>query len=144
MKIINKNMFQILVLFVFIMLNTQLIFANDNIFNDYNMQPEVWHPAKPQFNKVDTKGDLNLQIPIMTVPGRNSMDFPIVFNYHSGITVFQSASWVGLGWSWDPGSVTRDVKGAVIAQSQVMGVDFPNSTDEYANDIYYSMITLQI
>jgi len=109
-----------------------------DIFNDYQMQPEVHHIIKPQYGEVDARGDLNLSIPVMTVPGRNGLDFPIVFSYHSGITVFQHASWIGLGWSWDPGSITRDVKGSVVADGNVMGVDFPETNpDEYVHDIYY-------
>ena len=31
---------------------------NDNIFNEYQMQPEVWHMVQPEFGQVDAKGDL--------------------------------------------------------------------------------------
>jgi len=119
----------------FLLLNVYLI-AND-VFNDYQMQPEVHHMVKPHYGEVDAKGDLNLNIPLMTVPGRNGLDFPIAFNYHSGVTVKQNSTWIGLGWSWDPGSITRDVKGSLIYNNDVMGVDFPGSTDNYAHDIYY-------
>ena len=82
---------------------------NAGILGSYGVQPEVWRPAKPYEPGVDAGGDLNLSIPIMTVPGRNGLDFPINFNYRSGILVDQPSGWLGLGWSFDPGSITRDV-----------------------------------
>jgi YD repeat-containing protein len=128
-----------IILFIFMAI-IQLF--SQEIFNEYQMQPEVFHFVHPEYGEVDAKGDLNLQIPVMTVPGRGGMDFPIVFQYHSGIGVDQHASWIGLGWEWDPGSFTRDVKGSVIRDDNVMGVDFPYvqecyPQDEYAHDIYY-------
>jgi YD repeat-containing protein len=116
------------------------VFAQD-VLNDYQMQPEVWHMMRPGYGEVDAQGDLNLQIPAMTVPGRN-IDIPITFSYHSGIKFHQHASWLGLGWQWDPGSITRDVKGSVIFNvgdeiDESMGVDFPGANEAYARDIYY-------
>ncbi|MFA5832139.1 MAG: RHS repeat-associated core domain-containing protein [Bacteroidota bacterium] len=56
-------------------------------------------------------GDLSLTIPIMTIPGRNGHDFPLILNYNSNVTQRQKASWVGLGWSLDFGHVDRQVYG---------------------------------
>ena len=74
------------------------------------VHPDLWSiPGLPS-SEVGSTGDLNLQIPILTVPGRG-IDFPITFNYSSDIKVDQQASWIGLGWSFDPGSITREVDG---------------------------------
>ena len=52
-------------------------------------------------------GDMTLDIPLMTVPGRNGLNFPLVLHYRAGITVDQDASWVGLGFGLDTGNVQR-------------------------------------
>ncbi len=118
--------------------------ADDEVWNVFQIQPEVTHQYQPEYGQVDAKGNLNLEIPIMTVPGRGGLDYQIVFQYHSGITVDQHATWLGLGWSFDPGSITRDVKGSVIIGNEPMGVDFPykvpfdhSNFEPYAHDEYY-------
>ncbi|MGD1848418.1 MAG: hypothetical protein ACFB10_23755 [Salibacteraceae bacterium] len=55
-------------------------------------------------------GDLNYNIPLLTVPGPNG-GYPINLGYASGIGVEQEASWVGLGWNINPGAVTRSMRG---------------------------------
>ncbi len=56
-------------------------------------------------------GDMALSIPLMTVPGRGGMGFPIVLNYASGIKLEQRAGPVGLGWGLNIPAVTRSVVG---------------------------------
>jgi hypothetical protein len=51
-------------------------------------------------------GDFVYNIPLLDVDG-----YPINISYHSGITVEQEASWVGLGWNINPGVVNRAVRG---------------------------------
>lgn len=80
------------------------------VFNEHRVQPEVWHFNRPADPGVDAYGDLSLSVPVMTVPGRG-IDFPIAFSYRSGITVDQRPSWIGLGWNFDPGSITRSPEG---------------------------------
>jgi hypothetical protein len=81
--------------------------------NDRILAPEVTHFTRPVEPGVDAHGDLSLSIPLMTVPGRNGLDFPMVAQYRSGIVVAQSASWIGLGWELDIGSITRHPLGGV-------------------------------
>ncbi|MEW6609873.1 MAG: hypothetical protein AB1414_20915, partial [bacterium] len=56
-------------------------------------------------------GDMNLPIPLFTVPGRGGLNHPIDLSYQAGIKVDQEASWVGLGWNLTPGAITRNVIG---------------------------------
>jgi hypothetical protein len=56
-------------------------------------------------------GDFNYSIPVMTVPGPNGENVPITFSYSSGIRVEQQASWIGLGWGYNPGEISHNVKG---------------------------------
>src|SRR5437868_7118186 len=51
-------------------------------------------------------GDFVYNIPLLDVEG-----YPINISYHSGITMDQEASWVGLGWNINPGVVNRGVRG---------------------------------
>lgn len=81
--------------------------AQSVIHNERILAPEVSHFVRPNDPGVDAHGDLSLSIPLMTVPGRDGLNFDIVAYYRSGIQVKQSASWIGLGWSLDVGSITR-------------------------------------
>lgn len=58
-------------------------------------------------NMVDLfTGDFSYSIPLLDVGG-----YPVAIGYNSGITMDQEASWVGLGWNINPGSVTRNMRG---------------------------------
>lgn len=51
-------------------------------------------------------GDFSYSIPLMDVGG-----YPVTLAYNSGISMDQDASWVGLGWNINPGSITRNLRG---------------------------------
>ncbi len=51
-------------------------------------------------------GDFSYNIPLMDVGG-----YPVNLNYDSQVGVNDEASWVGLGWSLNAGSVNRSVRG---------------------------------
>jgi hypothetical protein len=51
-------------------------------------------------------GDFSYNIPLLDVGG-----YPVNIAYHSGITMDEEASWVGLGWNINPGSITRNMRG---------------------------------
>jgi len=73
-------------------------------------------PSQPEvqsFEPVSTNqmvdlftGDFNYNIPLVEVDG-----YPINIAYHSGITMDQEASWVGLGWNLNPGVINRNMRG---------------------------------
>ncbi len=137
------NRFAIRSFLLILYFSFQLYPQNDfKRFNEYNMQPEVWHFAGVPEGQVDSKGDLNLSLPVLSVPGLNGLDFPINFSYKAGIAYHQQASWLGLGWNFDPGSITRDVQGNMKIGSTVYDVDFPNEagTDDFLPDRYYVTI----
>ena len=50
-------------------------------------------------------GDFNYNIPLLDVGG-----YPINLSYQSGISMDQEASWVGLGWSLNPGVIQRSMR----------------------------------
>ena len=51
-------------------------------------------------------GDFNYNIPLMDVGG-----YPINIFYDANISMEQEASWVGLGWNINPGTVNRNMRG---------------------------------
>jgi len=73
-------------------------------------------PSQPEMQKfspagvsdmVDLfSGDFKYDIPLMDVGG-----YPVNLSYHSGAGIEDEASWVGFGWSLNPGSMNRDVRG---------------------------------
>ena len=105
------------------------------LVNDYATQPDVWRPERIDDAKVDARGDLNLKIPVLTVPGRNGLDFDVTFTYTSGIKAKQLSSWIGTGWLFDPGSISRDVR-SLILNGEAHNVDF-SDVPEVQPDIYY-------
>ena len=51
-------------------------------------------------------GAFSYNIPLMDVGG-----YPINISYSGGATMEEEASWVGLGWNINPGSITRNMRG---------------------------------
>lgn len=78
-------------------------------------------PSSPEFssfepvatnNMVDPfSGDFTYNLPVLMVPGTNGGGYPISLSYHSGTTGEQEASWVGHGWSLNPGAINRGKQG---------------------------------
>ncbi len=72
-------------------------------------------PEATSFEPVDTTdmvnlitGDLTYNIPLLEVPGPSG-GYPLSLSYHAGIMPNEEASWVGLGWTLNPGAITRTV-----------------------------------
>ncbi|MCF6247507.1 MAG: hypothetical protein L3J69_09125 [Desulfobacula sp.] len=55
-------------------------------------------------------GDLTYILPLLNVPSPEG-GYPISLAYHAGIAMDQEASWVGLGWTLNPGAINRGVNG---------------------------------
>lgn len=71
-------------------------------------QPEMQSFASVNSgNMVDLfTGNFSYTIPLLDVGG-----YPIAIGYNSGISMDQEASWVGLGWNINPGTITRNMRG---------------------------------
>jgi hypothetical protein len=71
-------------------------------------QPEVesFEPVSTSQMVDPFSGDFNYNIPLMDIDG-----YPLNISYHSGITMDQEASWVGLGWNISPGMINRGMRG---------------------------------
>ncbi len=55
-------------------------------------------------------GDFNYNIPLFNLPGPNG-GYPVNIAYHAGATADDEASWVGLGWNINVGSLVRNMRG---------------------------------
>lgn len=78
-------------------------------------------PTQPEFssfepvattNLVDEfTGDFTYNIPILNIPGANGGGYALSLSYHSGAMPEEEASWVGYGWTLNPGSIVRNKRG---------------------------------
>lgn len=55
-------------------------------------------------------GDFNYNIPLFNLPGPNG-GYPVNIAYHAGASMDDEASWVGLGWNLNVGSLVRNMRG---------------------------------
>lgn len=84
--------------------------------NNESDGPLIGGPTQPEmtgFKSVGTDnmvnlftGDFSYNIPLLDVGG-----YPVNLFYNSGITMDQEASWVGLGWNINPGTINRTMRG---------------------------------
>jgi hypothetical protein len=72
-------------------------------------------PEATSFEPIDTTDMVNLQtgdftynIPLMEVPGPEG-GYPLSLSYHAGIQTNEEASWVGLGWTLNPGAIAPEL-----------------------------------
>lgn len=79
-------------------------------------EPFIGGPSAPEATSFKTvgsdnlvnlfTGDFSYSIPLMDVGG-----YPVNLFYSGGISMEQEASWVGLGWNINPGTVSRNMRG---------------------------------
>jgi len=74
-------------------------------------------PEATSFEPIDTTdmvnpltGSLTYNLPLLEVPGPEG-GYPLSLSYHAGIRPDVEASWVGLGWTLNPGAINRNVSG---------------------------------
>jgi hypothetical protein len=56
-------------------------------------------------------GDFQYNIPVLEIPGPDGGGYALSLGYNSGINSEMEASWVGLGWTLNPGAINRDTRG---------------------------------
>jgi hypothetical protein len=86
-------------------------------------------PEATNFEPIDTTdmvnpltGSFTYSLPLIEVPGPEG-DYPLALSYHAGIQPNEEASWVGLGWSLNPGAIARNVNGYPDDWSGVTGTE---------------------
>lgn len=93
-------------------------------------------PKQPEFSNfqpvtttdmVNTfTGDFNYNIPILEVPGPHGSGYPLSLAYNSGLSPEDEASWVGWGWSLNPGGIDRNLRGYPDDYSTANNMTFYN------------------
>ena len=78
-------------------------------------------PSQPEFSSFepvattnmvnDFTGDLTYNLPVLNIPGPDGGGYALSLSYHSGTSVEEEASWVGYGWTLNPGAINRNKRG---------------------------------
>lgn len=78
-------------------------------------------PVQPEFSSFEPvattsmvnefTGAFNYNLPVISIPGPNGMGYALSLSYHNATSVEEEASWVGLGWTLNPGSIGRVKRG---------------------------------
>ncbi|MEK7255351.1 MAG: hypothetical protein AAB316_11445, partial [Bacteroidota bacterium] len=56
-------------------------------------------------------GDFAYNRPVLSIPGPDGGGYSMSLSYHSGVSSEEEASWVGFGWTLNPGAINRQVQG---------------------------------
>lgn len=59
----------------------------------------------------DFTGDFTYNLPVLSVPGPDGGGYSMSLSYHSGGSSEEEASWVGHGWTLNPGAINRQKRG---------------------------------
>jgi len=83
-------------------------------------------------------GDFSYVLPLLEIPSPEG-GFPIALSYHGGITMDQEASWVGLGWTINPGAINRGVNGIAddVKDAKIRNILYDSG--EEVNSYYLSV-----
>ena len=94
-------------------------------------------PSQPEFSVFEPVGSTNMvneftgaftyNIPVVSIPGPNGSGYALSLSYHSGVSAEDDASWVGHGWTLNPGAITRVKRG--------FPDDYNGATVEYWNKV---------
>lgn len=78
-------------------------------------------PSSPEFSTFEPvastdmvnifSGDFNYNLPVIDIPGPDGAGYALSLSYHSGSSIEQEASWVGFGWTLNPGAINRNTRG---------------------------------
>lgn len=92
-------------------------------------------PVQPEYSSFEPVATTNMvneftgaftyNLPVLNVPGPNGSSYPMSLSYHSGVSPEEESSWVGLGWTLNPGAINRGKQG--------MPDDFNGSTIKHYN-----------
>jgi hypothetical protein len=78
-------------------------------------------PGSPEFSSFEpiattdmvnlSSGDFNYNLPVLEIPGPDGGGYALSLSYHSGTSAEEESSWVGYGFSLNPGAVNRSTRG---------------------------------
>lgn len=94
-------------------------------------------PTQPEFSSFEPvattnmvnefSGDFTYNLPALNIPGANGGGYALSLSYHSGTSPEEEASWVGYGWTLNPGAIVRNKRG--------FPDDYKGSSVTFHNDV---------
>lgn len=94
-------------------------------------------PNQPEFSSFEPvattsmvnefDGSFSYNLPVISIPGPNGGGYALSLSYHNTTSVEEEASWVGYGWTLNPGAITRQTRG--------FPDDYKNAKIEYWNKV---------
>ncbi|MGV6862648.1 MAG: hypothetical protein ACWA41_12825 [Putridiphycobacter sp.] len=105
---INNRIYKGISFTVVFSLLFEIIFPTVTFAQSGPTQPETsgYNHSSGGENVDNFTGDFSYSIPLIDIEG-----YPLILSYNSNVTMTQEASWVGLGWSLNPGSIARQMRG---------------------------------
>lgn len=93
-------------------------------------------PSTPEFSSFEPvattnmvnefSGDFTYNIPVINIPGADGGGYALSLSYHSGESLESESSWVGYGWTLNPGAINRSKRGFA---------DDTKATHTFVNDV---------
>ena len=94
-------------------------------------------PNSPEFSSFEPVATTNLvdpfsgsfayNLPVIQIPGPDGGGYAMSLSYHSGTTSEEDASWVGHGWTLNPGAINKNVRG-IPDEYNNTPIDYYNKT----------------
>lgn len=103
-------------IFILVIVITFIEFLSPAYLNSITNGPIS--PEFANFTSVNTNnmvneftGSFTYNIPVLTIPGPDGSGYSLSLSYNSGIKPDEEASWVGWGWTLNPGVIIHQVRG---------------------------------
>lgn len=83
------------------------------LLSDGAVQPEYsnFEPVSTSKMVNEFDGSFTYNLPLIEIPGPDGSGYALSLSYHSGVNQDDPASWVGWGWTLNPGSIVRNLRG---------------------------------
>jgi hypothetical protein len=110
----NRVLLRTISVFLLLQFSSQLLFPTlSYALTSGPSQPEFssFEPVATTNMVNEFTGDFTYNLPVLEVPGPNGSSYPLSLSYHSGVTPEEEASWVGYGWTLNPGAINRGTRG---------------------------------
>jgi len=129
-------------------------------FEKYSFQPEAAQMPEYSDGDFDHHGDFNYSVPITSISAPSGISFSLAIGYNSNIRYADAAGWLGLGWRFNPATITRSVQGAIFSKFDINSsannlsqlklinganpVDFPSNIDNGFWDGFKDVYSLSL